>query len=415
MEEIIEEKINQKSTPKKVKHALYKEYHSQPLQMNKVVCSNFHGKGYGCNPKYIVEALRRKNADLDIVWLVSGKHELPEGVRAVEFNSKEALNEIATARVLIDNQMKFVGFKKRKDQFFIETWHGAIPLKKIGYDNPSNKGNKKYDERVKLNFSNIDVITSNSKFCTDMFRRSFTYEGAVLQEGYPRNDLFMEDQQKYKDKVCELLGIPKNKKLFLYAPTFRSGKALDAYQMDYHKVLDALGEDWVVLIRLHPHVQSKSGSLVEYTDRIINASKYDDMQELMAGSDILVTDYSNIMFEFAVSKRPCFLYATDIEAYRKERDYYFEIYNLPFPVATTTDELIDRIKKFDEGKYNKKFEKFKKKVKLNETGKAADKIADVIINMTSNENFKLEDVSEFRYPGDDKENIFEKLLALFRK
>ena len=123
--------VNQKNTPKKDLNKLYKKYHKLPVQMNKIVCSNFHGKGFGCNSKYIVNELLKRNRDLDIVWLVTDKYEFPDGVRTVPFNSEEAIKEIATARVLIDNQMKFPGFLKRDDQFFINTWHGAIPFKKI--------------------------------------------------------------------------------------------------------------------------------------------------------------------------------------------------------------------------------------------------------------------------------------------
>lgn len=383
-----QQKINQRTSKKRVKNKLYREFHKLPIQMNKVVCSNFHGKGYGCNPKYIAEELRKKDSQLDIVWLVSGDYDFPEGIRTVPFNSIEAIREMATARVLIDNQMKFIGFLKRPDQFFIDTWHGAIPLKKIGYDNKYNRGSVKYFMRAHLNFSKIDLMTSNSKFCTDMFRRSFRYHGLIVEKGYPRNDLFLREQSEYKNKVCQKMNLPVDKKLILYAPTFRTGKSMEAYQMDYEKVLEQLGDDWLMLIRLHPQLQNKSKNLT-YTERIINATLYPDMQELMAASDILVTDYSNIMFEFALTKRPCYIYATDIEAYRKERDYYFDIYDLPFSIATTSDELITAIQEFDEPKYLDKFSEFQQEVKMNETGYASEQVADLIIGMTTDPDYNL--------------------------
>lgn len=390
MDKLLEEQqINQRISPKRVKNNLYREYHMLPIQMNKVVCSNFHGKGYGCNPKYIVEELRKKDKQLDIVWLVSGDYNFPEGVRTVPFNSSEAIREIATARVLIDNQMKFEGFLKRADQFFIDTWHGAIPLKQIGYDNKFNRGSIKYYKRAHMNFSNIDLITSNSKFCTDMFRRSFRYHGLILEKGCPRNDLFVHEQSKYKNKVCKDLNLPVAKKFILYAPTFRTGKSMEAYQMDYKRVLEQLGEEWIMLIRLHPQLQNKAKKL-KYTERIINATFYPDMQELMAASDILVTDYSNIMFEFALTKRPCYIFATDIEEYRKERDYYFEINNLPFPIATTSDELITAIQEFDEAQYLDKFNEFQREVQMNETGLASEYVANLIVEMTTNPEYDLQ-------------------------
>lgn len=380
--------VNQKNTPKKELNKLYKKYHKQPLQMNKIVCSNFHGKGFGCNSKYIVNELLKRNRDLDIVWLVTDKYEFPDGVRTVPFNSEEAIKEIATARVLIDNQMKFPGFLKRDDQFFINTWHGAIPLKKIGFDNPSNKGKKKYENRARLNFENIDLIPSNSRFCSDMFRRSFRYHGFILKQGCPRNDLFFEDNAKYKKEIYAALNIPADKKIAMYAPTFRSDKSLDAYQMDYEKVLKALGDDYVMVLRLHPHVQKKAKN-IEYNDKVYNGSIYPDMQVLMAASDVMMTDYSNIMFEFMLSGRPCYIYATDIEEYRKQRDYYFDIYDLPFPVATTSDELAQKIKDFDEIKYRKKSKKFMHSIRMKETGHASEYVADIIEGMTSDKNYNL--------------------------
>ena len=176
----------------------------------------------------------------------------------------------------------------------------------------------------------------------------------------------------------------------MYAPTFRGDKKLDAYKMDYDKVLKELGKDWVLMIRLHPHLQKKAGELTQYSDKIINASDYDDMQELMAASDILVTDYSNIMFEYALTGRPCILYATDIEEYRKERDYYFDILELPFPLTTSTNQLVECLKNFDHKLYKKKWRSFERLVQMKETGNAAKYTADIIMRMVSDQNYSIE-------------------------
>ena len=114
-----------------------------------------------------------------------------------------------------------------------------------------------------------------------MFRRSFKYNGYIQEKGYPRNDLFIQDCSSVKDKVFAELNIPAGKKALLYAPTFRDDKTLDAYQLDYGRLAEALGDDWVVLIRLHPHLQKKAGKL-EYSKSVVNTSAYPDMQELMA-------------------------------------------------------------------------------------------------------------------------------------
>lgn len=385
---------------------LYHTYHKEPIQRNKIVFSNFHGAGFGCNPKYIALALlQQKTEDLDLVWLSRNPDTevLPEGIRAVFFHSKEAIHEIATARVLVENQMKFPGFVKREGQFLVQAWHGAIPLKKLAMDNPNNTFDYQYIARLRSNMGMTDLILSNSRFCTDMFRRGFEYTGYILKDGAPRNDLFLSDTTVYKKQICEMLQIPLEKKLLLYAPTFREGNGLEAYQLEYEKLLQHLGNDWVILIRLHPHIQKKAG-FITYNKQIVNASVIPDMQELLAAVDLLVTDYSNIMFEYMLTKRPCILYATDVEEYRKERDYYFELSELPFPLTTTTEELLREIEIFDRKRYEQKIETFKKCVGLHETGHAAADVAQIILHMVKKSTFsfkgsdaKLSKLSMARY------------------
>lgn len=384
--------LGQKATPKEDLNALYREFHKLPMEQKKIVFSNFHGKGFGCNPKYIALELLKRNREeklgLDLVWFNDGKDTFPEGIRTVPYNSEQAIREMATARILVDNQMKFTGFLKRPDQFFIETWHGAIPLKKLGMDNLSNIISKSYCERMHNNFDAVDLLLSNSSFCTHMFRRAYAYEGYVLEKGCPRNDILTKDPALFKEDVCKMLGVDPDKKLMLYAPTFRADKSLKAYQMDYEKVAQAMGDDWVLLIRLHPHIQKLARNL-SYNERVVNASTVPDMQVLMAATDILLTDYSNIMFEFMASGRPCFLYATDIEEYRKERDYYFDLEKLPFSIAQTTDELITHIHNFDEIKYREKVQAFSKEVGLNESGHAAEAATAIIVDMIKQPDYDL--------------------------
>lgn len=382
-------KITQNKTPEAELHALYDEFHKLPIQYNKIVCSNFHGQGYGCNPKYIVEALLQHKKKLDIVWLVKGKNnEFPEGIRTVPFHSVDAVKEIATARVLIDNQMKFTGFKKRPDQFFIETWHGEIPLKKIGFDNPQNHGKTAYAKRVAINFKSIDLVTTNSQFGSEVFRRAFQYKGNIFDCGLPRNGVLFHTPSILRQKICQLYHIDSDKKIVIYAPTFRSQKDMSPYTLDYDQVLDSLGEGYVMLIRLHPHLQGKADVLT-YTDRIINASAYPDSNELMAVSDIMITDYSSVMFNFAMTGRPVYLFASDVEEYRKQRDYYFDIYDLPFPLSTTTEELVQNMLFMDEDVYKRKVARFWDEICLHETGDAAQRIAALIIKMTKKRDLDL--------------------------
>ena len=366
--------------------SLFQEFHAFPMQENKIVCSNFSGKGYGCNPKYIAEALLATQKKLDIVWLCSKRDSVPASVRSVPFTTKEAIRELATAHVIISNVLNPVGFIKRPGQICINTWHGAVPLKKIGFDNPANKDKKgrvkiKYGVRNSATFPNVDLMTSNSRFGTAMYRSAFGYGGEVLECGCPRNDVLLDTPSQLKERVCRSLHIPQGKKIVLYAPTYRKKFLTDAFTLDYTSLLDGLGQEYVLLLRMHPRMIDASKNL-QYTSDFINASSYPDMQELMAVADILVTDYSNTMFEFAMTGRPVFLFATDIEEYRKQRDYYFDIYDLPFPVHTTTESLISGIKAFDEKQYRKTVDAFMAdKVGVFESGRASQAVASVILQI----------------------------------
>lgn len=374
-------KVHQEKTDKAVLNALYDQYHKQPVQMNKIVCVNFHGKGYGCNPKYIVEELLKHREDLDIVWLVGGDPEkfvFPAGVRAVPYNSEQAIMEIATARVLIDNTMKFTGFKKRPDQFFIQTWHGAMPLKKIGYDNPANQDSKKYKERVDANFSNTDLVLSNSTFSSAMFRSAFSYEGTILEKGCPRNDILLNTPPGLKKRLCESYQIPADKKIILCTFT---DKSKGAYIIDFQKILDHLGDDYIMLVYLNPYKQVG----VRYTDRLVNVSDYPDIQELMAVSDLMMTDDSESVLEYALTGRLACLFTADIEMYSNEWNYYFGPSDLPIPVFTSTEGLLSQLSCTDMDAYHTKVRQFKGKVGFKETGKAAQYVAELVEKMVQEE------------------------------
>jgi len=372
-----EVKVDQEKTAKAVLNALYNRYHKEPIQRNKIVCVNFHGKGYSCNPKYIVEELLRCRKDLDIVWLIKGSPEqfsFPVGIRTVPYNSEQAIQEIATAKVLIDNTMKFPGFKKRPEQYYIQTWHGGLPLKRIGFDNPVNQNSKKYKSRVEENFLCTDLVLSNSKFSSELFRRAFCYEGPILEEGNPRNDILLNTPPNLKHEICEYYHIPVEKRLILCSFT---NKRTGSYFIDLQKVLEQIGNNYVILAYLHPKIQP----LISYTEQIVNVSNHTDIQELMAISDLMLTDDSEVILEFALSGRPAYLFVGDIEQYNKRWDCYFECFELPFPVVASMEELLLQLSNADIGRYNSNIERFREEVGYKETGEAARTVGMLIEKM----------------------------------
>ena len=188
--------------------------------------------------------------------------------------------------------------------------------------------------------------------------------------------------------------LDKNINIAMYAPTFRRNNNLDVYNLDYEKCISALknkfGGEWVIIVRLHPSISEKAKN-IKYTNNIINGSIYDDMQQLLAATDILITDYSSSMFDFMITKKPIILYATDMEEYKKDRNFYFNIEELPFKVASNNQEMENGICEFDNKVYINKLNQFISRLDINENGVASYKVVEVIKNFINNNTREIVD------------------------
>lgn len=315
-----------------------------PIQKNRVVFCSYGGRGYSDSPKAICEVLRLSGEDVDLVWLCKDEaaaKTLPEGVRAVPSKGLKKVRAMASAKVWVDNCRKYESIKK-KGQVYMQTWHG-FALKKIEADAASSL-EPSYVEASKRDSAQCDVYVSGSGHMTKLYRNSFWYNGPVRNTGTPRNDIFYTDHTALHAKVCKALGLPEDRKLALYAPTFRDDHSMDAYRIDTDVVRRKCEEnfkgDWSVLIRLHPNVAAQSAKLFAYdADRLVDATAYPDMQELLCAAGLLITDYSSSMFDYALTGKPVVQFATDVEAYQKGRDFYFPLDKLPFPLARSNEEL----------------------------------------------------------------------------
>ena len=207
------------------------------------------------------------------------------------------------------------------------------------------------------------------------------YDRPILNCGYPRNDILVGLVEPYEKKIRKYFRLEEDVKLVLYAPTYRKGRELDKYTLDYDVVLDALtkkfGGNWKMLLKLHPTMRQRSEEL-KYEDNLIDASYYEDMQELLAGSNVLISDYSSVITEFAFTKKPVFLYATDISDYAGERDFYCDYYSLPFSIAQNNSQLVENIFKFESKTYGEGIVKCFEKFGIKESGNAAGIVADII-------------------------------------
>ena len=388
--------MNIKIFTRAIASILFRFFWIFPVKKNKIIFCSYSGKGISDNPKYIMEEIIKQDLEYDLVWIAKQNinyDNISNKVRYVKWKSIRSIYELATAKVWIDNSRKLKYIRKRKAQYYIQTWHGAIALKQIEKD-AEDVLDKYYVESAKNDSRMADLLISNSKFCTNLYRNSFWYDGSILECGSPRNDILINDTEYFKLKICEYYKLDKNINIAMYAPTFRRNNNLDVYNLDYEKCISALknkfGGEWVIIVRLHPSISEKAKN-IKYTNNIINGSIYDDMQQLLAATDILITDYSSSMFDFMITKKPIILYATDMEEYKKDRNFYFNIEELPFKVASNNQEMENGICEFDNKVYINKLNQFISRLDINENGVASYKVVEVIKNFINNNTREIVD------------------------
>ncbi|MCL6572223.1 MAG: CDP-glycerol glycerophosphotransferase family protein [Bacillus sp. (in: Bacteria)] len=346
---------------------------------------SYYGSQYGCNPKYITEyILSHYSQDkFDIVWAFNDPESKKTitGFRKVKTMSLKYFYELWTSKIIITNFRTTDLFVKRKNQYYIQTWHSSLRLKQIEKDAEVTLP-KQYVEMAKKDSQKCDLLLSGCKFSTTIFKRAFWFEGEILEYGTPRNDIFFKDHSVKRQKIFTELTIPTNYKIILYAPTFRKDKNLDVYKLNYDEILGSLekkfGSKWIFLVKLHPHMISETNQFV-YGDNVLDVTSYDDIQELLNITDVLISDYSSLMFDFAITKRPCFLYVPDLDEYIKnERNLYFDVLELPFISATSKIDLLEKINEFSYDEYNDRLREFLTGIETFEDGNASQKLLDHI-------------------------------------
>lgn len=354
-----------------------------PVNPKKVVFCSYYGRGYSDNPKAVAEELLKRNTDAKLVWLVKDQKEaasLPEGILPCPYNSAKRVFCLASAKIWVDNSRKYDRFKK-KNQRYMQLWHG-FPIKRIERDVIDSLP-ADFERGAIKDSRHTDLLVSNSTFCTEVLRRTFWYDGEIAEYGNPRNDVFFRDNTAIRQKVLNAFGLPQDRKLVLYAPTFRVDHSTDAYQLDANGLQKAcasrFGGEWTVLVRLHPNVAPLSGNLFCYDGTLVaDATMYPDMQELQCAADILITDYSSTIVDFSLSQKPGLRFALDLASYNEDRGTYFTPEELPYPLTESNEALQKAVLEFDEEHYRATLQAFFEKNGFKEDGNASARCADWI-------------------------------------
>jgi CDP-glycerol glycerophosphotransferase len=279
---------------------------------------------------------------------------------------------------------------KKEGSTYIQTWHGT-PLKKLALDMDSvhmagEKGIDNYRNNFIANTSTWDYLVSQNHYSSEIFRRAFAFDKEMLEIGYPRNDvLFSKNNDKDITELKNKLGIPLDKKVILYAPTWRDnefygkGHYKFSREMDFDLMQEKLSDEYVMIVKYHYLVMDKI-NWKPYKGFIYSCNLSYDIADLYLVADYMITDYSSVMFDYSILKRPMFFFCYDLEEYRDTlRGFYFDfLEEAPGPVTQTTEELIDSIVNYNPDEYMVKREAFHNKYNHCDDGKASEKIVDLI-------------------------------------
>lgn len=362
-----------------------------PIKRNRIFLLNELSFKYGDNLKYLNEYIKNnyKCAYEVIFPLYSSAEAAREHFAYVKPLSLRYFKYILTSKVIITNAGGISYLPVRRTQLVINTWHGGGPYKKTG---GALFNNKWYLKELKMQRKNINYMVSSCKICSDEENSAMLFDNnACLPFGMPRNDIFFNTDLPLRKKVFACYNISEDTKIVLFAPTFRtntsdftSSKTYHVSDIDYEKLLLILkkkfGGDWKLAIRLHPKLRNVE---IDITSAL-NFTNYPDMQELLYIADVVITDFSSLMWDFSLTKRPCFLYADDLEEYEMEHGFYMPSCKWPYPIAKTNEELINNIENFELSKYQDNVDKHHKDCGSYEHGEACEKILNLINNNNHN-------------------------------
>lgn len=353
-----------------------------PINRRRIFICSFYDRGYGDSPKYICDEIKRQNKNYEIIWACNPKYfySLPNFIKPVKTKSIMYYYYLVTSKVWIDNCRKEYYVKKRKNQVYIQLWHGGIGMKKVEQLAGESLGYR-YIKSAINDSKMMDYAISNSLYRTKIYKESFWYSGKVLELGCPRNDLFFKESEKKQiiKKVYDKFQLEKKDNIVLYVPTFRSSYNFDYKSFDFKKLINKLeeknGEKYKLIIKLHSNVKEKIDSSF---DNVIDASSYQDVDELLLCAKIVISDYSSVIFDSLYTDSQKYLYAPDIELYNKDRGLNVDYKSLPFSISYNSDELISSIVNNKSYDYEEKTKKFMSDMRIVDDGKSSERVVNLI-------------------------------------
>ena len=376
-------KILRKTLNKKKEIDYHKFYKKYEVDDKVILFESFGGRNYTCSPKAIYEKMitMDKFNDYTFVWAFKNieDHNVKpfKNLIIIKSGSDDYYKYCSMAKYWIVNSIMPENIKKKDNQVYVQCWHGT-PLKRLRYDIKVNGSSLNSVEEIRyrndIDAKRFDYFISPSKFCTEKFTSAFNLvnlgkENIIIEKGYPRNDRLFSFTNDDVEDIKNKLGIPKDKKIILYAPTFRDNQHTSGvgytYNLgiDFDTLMNKINEEYVILFRTHYFV-ANSIDLSKYEGFIYDVSRYDDINDLYIISDLLITDYSSVFFDYANLKRPMLFYMYDLDDYKNNlRDFYISLEELPGPIVEKEEDLLNEINNIDnyDKKYREKYNVFNEK------------------------------------------------------
>ncbi len=374
-----------------------------PISKKIIFFECFLGQSYGDSPKYIHKELVRRGLDKTyrVVWaLKPEKMDTPvDGkVKKVSYLGIRYFFYMLRAGYIVNNSRFPYYVTTNPRTVFMQTWHGT-PLKRLGLDQEEvympNTTTVRYKMNIIRSSSEWDIMISQNSFSSERFCSAFGVDSdIILETGYPRDDILsLPPDEKAREirKIKESLNIPLDKKVLLYAPTFRdddtNGKKYQhTLPFDINNFANSIGDEYVVLLRLHYLISQTLGEMPKH-ERVIDGSSYNDITQLYLISDLMVTDYSSVMFDYSITRRPMIFYMYDLESYRdKLRGFYFSTDTLPGPIVTKYNDFVETVKNIDKIKddYSDRYKSFVDKFTYLDDGNASARSLDTLLKAKPN-------------------------------
>lgn len=314
-----------------------------PLKKKTAVFESYWGASFDDNPRAIYEYWYKAHEDYKFIWPVQDMSTEVNGPGiTVKQYSLKYWYYMATSKYFVQNTNFADQYAKRKGQIEVETLHGTF-MKKMGFEEPSMRKSSGYAQRgyIKRN-SRWDYLISPSKYMNEKVSSAFDYKKRILDVGFPRNDiLFHQNKIEYINKLKDKLNLPKDKKIILYAPTYRQEGVVD-FELDVAQMRDKLHDNYILLVRLH-HLVANAIDLHQFNGFAYDVSSFDNVEDLYLLSDLLITDYSSVMFDYGYLKKPMIFFAYDLNWYKESshRGVYLDYENtVPGPIVKTTKDVV---------------------------------------------------------------------------